>query len=370
MTKENSWFLFGPRATGKSYSIRAQLTGKADYINLLDSKTYLKLKSQPDELSSLIKGDLVVIDEVQRVPELLNEVHLLIEEKNKRFLLTGSSARKLKRGAGNLLAGRAFKSELYPLTYFEIQKEQEFDLEKYLLTGGLPLAYLGNNSEEFLYSYVETYLKEEIQAEALTKNLANYTRFLKSAALTSGQVINYSKIASDAQLSASTVRDYYQILKDTLLGFEIEPWIQSKKRKAIQTGRFYLFDSGVKNTLLEISHLPRNSDVYGAAFEQFIANELKAYLSYKRIRKPLTFWRTTSQFEVDFIVGDEIAIEVKASNKTSNRDQKGLIAIGEEKDWQFRLLVSQDPQEAQFENGIIHLHWKTFLDRLWRDEYC
>ena len=218
------------------------------------------------------------------------------------FLLTGSSARKLKKGDVNLLAGRAFKSSLFPLTWWELSQSKKFNLKHYLLRGGLPLAYLGSHSEEYLYNYVDTYLKEEIQSEALVRSLPNYTRFLQSIALSNAQQLNYTKVANNAGLSPNTVRDYFQILEDTLIGFSLPPYRRTKKRKSIQTSKFYLFDIGVANTLCETDSLPVHSDLFGRAFEQFIACELRAFLSYNKIQQGLCYWRSQSQLEVELRV--------------------------------------------------------------------
>ena len=297
LLKKSSHFLLGPRAVGKSTLIKkhcmeglssvSSRSLSVDYINLLDSKIYLRLKSDPSLLSALISKKYVIIDEIQRVPELLNEAHRLIEDERKCFLFTGSSARKLRRRNVNLLAGRAFKAELFPLTWFELAANKKFKLSRYLRFGGLPLAYLGKHGREYLYNYVDTYLKEEIQSEAIVRSLPNYTRFLQSAAFNNARLLNYTKVAGDAQLSPNTVRDYYQILEDTLIGFSVPPWTKSIKRKAVQTARFYFFDPGVVNTLCEVEHLDSAGDSFGRSFEQFIACELRACLSYKKNLIPL-----------------------------------------------------------------------------------
>ncbi len=365
LINKNSYFLFGPRGTGKSYLIRNTLLSKVNYIDLLHSKTFLRLKVNPSELEAFISHDRVVIDEIQRIPELLNEIHRLIETKQIKFLLTGSSARKLRRGGINLLAGRAFKSELFPLTWYELNQIGKFDLMKYLSIGGLPKAYLEEEPKEYLYTYVETYLKEEIQAESIVRNLANYARFLENAAFSNTNLINYTTVANDAQLAPNTVRDYYKILEDTLIGFQLPSWKASKKRKAIQVAKFYFFDIGVVNTIRGIEYLEPHSDIFGKAFEQFIGQEIRSYLSYKRIRKPLCFWRSTSGFEVDFIIGDEIGIETKASKHATERDHSGLKALSEEKKWNKLIIVSLDSMEMHYPSGIIHLHWQKFLENLW-----
>ncbi len=369
MLERSSHFLFGARGTGKSTLIQASCEHFADYIDLLDSRYYLRLKTDPSLLHSLASKRFVVIDEVQRIPELLNEVHRLIENNGKRFLLTGSSARQFKRSGVNLLAGRAFKAELFPLTWQEISEDREFDLHRYLRFGGLPSAYVDAHSEEFLHAYVDTYLMEEIQQEGLVRNLPNYSRFLQSAALSNGRLLNYSNVASDAGLPANTIRDYYQVLVDTLIGFQVPPWKGRKSRKAVQTVKFYLFDLGVSHTLSGVQAIDPRSDLFGTSFEHFIACELRAFLSYRRLRQPLQFWRTHAGIEVDFVIGDEIAIEVKSSEKVTNRDHKGLLALAEQGNWRHLLLVSRDPLEATHASGIRHVHWEEFLKRLWNGEY-
>ncbi len=362
---KKSFFLFGPRGTGKSFLIRETLE-EFTYVNLLKAETYLRLKANPSELANMINSKLVAIDEIQLIPELLNEVHYLIEEKGLRFLLTGSSARQLRKKGVNLLAGRALRAELCPLTWKELNDANVFDLLKYLEIGSLPEAYLGDDAKEYLQAYTETYLKEEIQAEALVRNLSNYVRFLQQAALRSSEILNFTNIASDAQISPNTVRDYFQILQDTLLGFVVEPWTRSVKRKAIQTGKFYFFDCGVSNALRGITRIEESTDLYGRQFEHFICNELRAYLSYSRKRIPLQYWRSTSKFEVDFVLDEKVAIEVKASKRVTERDHKGLLAIAEEPvKWQRLILVSRDPQAMKFESRIEHLYWEDFLKELW-----
>ena len=326
LLQNSSHFLLGPRAVGKSLLIKTDCLSPSfahkqeiDFINLLDSRIYLKLKNDPSLLSSMAGKKYVIIDEIQRVPELLNEVHRLIEERGSRFLLTGSSARKLKRGQANLLAGRAFKAALFPLTWFELNAADKFNLNHFLHLGGLPLAYLRKNGQEYLYNYVDTYLKEEIYAEALTRSLPNYTRFLHSAAFNSCRQLNYTKTARDAQLAPNTVRDYYQILEDTLIGFMVPPWTQSIKRKAVQSPKFYFFDPGVVRSIQGIKLLSPKTPSFGLAFEHFIACELRACLSYKKAHLPMSYWRSRrSGLEVDFIIGDQLAIEVKAGKKNSS----------------------------------------------------
>ncbi len=371
LLEKKSFFLLGPRATGKSFLIHQELGEQALVLNLLRSELFLRLSRSPWELEAIIEGllsekksPIIVIDEVQKLPNLLDEVHRLMEEKRWRFLLTGSSARKLKHGHANLLAGRAWTAQLFPLSFSEIP---HFDLGRYLRYGGLPAIYPSEFPEEELTAYAHTYLYEEIQAEGLVRKLPQFSRFLQVAALNNGLLLNFSKVASDTSVSASTIREYYGILEDTLIGFMLKPWNHSTKRKAISTAKFYLFDCGVTHALAGTQTLDRNSDLYGRSFEHWIGLELRSYLEYRRKSDPLGFWRSTHQHEVDFTVGDHTAIEVKASQKLAQGDFKGLLELQKEKVFNHYFVVSQDPIEAK--HGAIHcMHWKNFLSRLWAGE--
>jgi predicted AAA+ superfamily ATPase len=366
LLKKKSFFLFGPRSTGKSFLIKMQIKENVQVINLLESDYFLRLSAHPSELESMIKPKTkyVVIDEVQKIPILLDEVHRLIEEKNIHFLLTGSSARKLKRGQANLLAGRARRADLFPLTFHEIN---QFDIEKYLHYGGLPQVYLSDEPKEELKAYVKTYLYEEIQAEGLSRNIPQFSRFLQSAALSNGQILNFTKIGNDAEVAPSTIRDYYQILEDTLIGFLLPPYRKTLKRKAIGTAKFYFFDIGVVHTITQTKHLERHSNLYGMSFEHWIAMEIRAYLSYRRRDEILCYWRSTHNHEVDFIIGDEAAIEVKSTQKLVSDDFKGLQALQEENLVRKYIMVSQDRKKYSHDD-IKCLHYTGFLNLLWNDE--
>lgn len=370
LVKKKSFFLLGPRATGKSFLIREQLGGQATVIDLLRSDVFLRLSASPSLLESMIDGVRrgatapVVIDEVQKLPSLLDEVHRLIEERKMHFVLTGSSARKLKRGHANLLGGRAWTANLYPLSYAEIPK---FDLPRFLRYGGLPPVVLGEDPDEELHAYVRTYLHEEIQAEGLVRRLPAFTRFLITAASTNGQMLNFAKIGNDAGLPAATVREHYFLLEDTLVGFLLPAWTKSTKRKAIATAKFYFFDTGVAHALAGTRVLDRNSDLYGRSFEQWIAMELRAYLGYRRRHEELGYWRSTADHEVDFVIGDHIAVETKATRRVGASDLRGLTALAEEKIVRQMLLVSEDPIETK-RGPIRCLPWRRFLDELWGDK--
>lgn len=366
LLKKKSFFLFGPRSTGKTFLIREQLADNALVIDLLESETYFRLNAKPSLLESMVlqsdsSYEYVVIDEIQKIPMLLNEVHRLIEKHNIRFLLTGSSARSLKKRGVNLLAGRAWLASLFPLSAYEIT---DFDLDRYLLYGGLPQVYLGEYPLEELAAYIDVYLKEEIQAEAFVRKLQSFSRFLEVSALTSGTMINFASLSSDIAVPASTVREYYRLLEDTLLGFELPAWQKSVKRKAVSTSKFYFFDIGVKNYLCNISVLNKGTDTYGKNFEHFIAMELRCFLSYQRLQEKLTYWQAKGGQAVDFLVGDMVAIEVKAVENPQIKHLKGLKALKEEGICQVYYLVCQC-SHAREEDGIQIIHWSEFLKLLW-----
>jgi predicted AAA+ superfamily ATPase len=364
---KKSFFLFGPRSTGKSSLIDHQLATQALVIDLLQGDVFLQLSAKPWELAGIIeahKGEFkyVIIDEIQKIPQLLDEVHHLIEKKSLRFLLTGSSARKLRKSGVNLLAGRAWTAELFPLVMQEIP---DFDLNRYLLYGGLPQVYLSLYPNEELKAYINTYLKEEIQVEALVRNLQSFARFLETSALTSGKMINFAELSNDIAVPASTVREFYHILEDTLVGFILPAWSKSVKRKAMSTAKFYFFDVGVRNKIAGIKELPEQSTEYGDAFEHFLAMELRAYLSYTRSEEKLSYWHSYSDYEVDFIIGDTIAIEVKSTNKPSSKHLKGLKALAEENICSKYYLVCMC-STSQIINQIHILNWRDFIEKLWQ----
>lgn len=360
--KHKSCFLFGPRQTGKTTLI--QHTLKPDFFyNLLESDTYLSLSQNPARLRQEITKphSLVVIDEIQKIPSLLNEVQLLIEERQTRFLLTGSSARKLRRGGENLLGGRARHRHLHPLTYYELG--ESFDLLKALNQGLIPSIYFSDAPQEDLASYIGDYLQEEIAHEGLTRNVPAFSRFLEVAALCNAQIINFSNISNDAQVPRTTVHEYFHILKDTLIAHELSPWKKSKKRKPLATSKFYLFDIGVTRHLQSGSVLNEKSLEFGTAFESYLFHELQTYCDYTQ-KGVLHYWRTISGFEVDFIVNDNIAIEVKGKINISDKDLAGLRALSEESILKKFFLVSLAPRSRQAGNILI-LPWKTFLEKLW-----
>lgn len=365
LAAKKSLFLFGPRSTGKT-TLLGQQFPQERVINLLRSAVFLPLSQEPSRLSELIRAmppsdHPVIIDEIQKLPQLLDEVHDLIETRGLRFILTGSSARKLKKSGVNLLAGRAWQCDLFPVCSVEIG---EVDLDSYLLYGGMPQVLTSSYKIEELDAYINTYLKEEIMAESLVQNLGRFTSFLRLAALSNAQQVNFANISRDTGVPATSVRAWFDILQDSFIGFLLEPW-QSPKRKAVATAKFYFFDVGVANFLAGFHVLPRNSVEYGNAFEHFIAMELRAWLSYQRIKKGLYYWRTREGIEVDFIVGTELAIEVKAASRVHAADLKGLRALVDEHDFRHRILVCMEEQSRVTEDGIRILPWRRFLKDLW-----
>ena len=364
---KKSFFLLGPRSIGKTFWVKRTLPKNAVYINLLKSDEYLALSSQPDLLRKLAAGkEVVVIDEIQKLPILLDEVHSLIEETQTHFLLTGSSARKLKKNHANLLGGRAGMLHMYPLCSQEIEN---FDLNQYLNTGGLPRVFLSEDKDMEFDPYIQLYLQEEIQIESNIRHLQPFSRFLKLAALSNGQLLNYQSIASDVGLSANTISEYYNILQDTLIGFKLDPWLESKKRKAIQTSKFYFFDIGVCNYICDRKNIASKTKEWGDAFEHLIVLELRAWIMYSGSKRKLFFWRNQSKHEVDFILDNDIGIEVKATSLVQKKHLNGLKALQEEKIVHRYIVVSLDPF-LRTENGIEFLPWKIFLQKLWSNEFA
>jgi predicted AAA+ superfamily ATPase len=365
LLKKKSYFLFGPRQTGKTSLVENSFKNIKVY-NLLDSDIYLTLSRRPSRLREEISKDdkIVVIDEIQKLPILLDEIHLLIEKLNVNFLLTGSSARKLRRGGVNLLGGRARSRTLHPFIFEELKN---FNLLRALNYGLIPSIYLSDSPEEDLKAYAGDYLREEIAAEGLTRNIPAFSRFLEVAALCNGTLINYSQISNDAQVPKSTVQEYFKILQDTLIAEEVRAWKHTKKRKPVSTSKFYFFDIGVVRHLQNRSLLKEKSPEFGDAFETYIFHELKSYIDYSS-QGSINYWRSKSNFEVDFIINDISAIEVKGKANISNRDLKGLKALREEQLLKNYIVVSLEDRPRKADNIQI-LPWKIFLGKLWDKQF-
>ena len=361
-----SFFLLGPRQTGKS-SLLKNLYPEVKSINLLKQDLFLRLNQDPTLIRKELreKDKTLIIDEIQKLPLLLNEVQVLIDEYKIQCILTGSSARKLRKGGVNLLGGRARSTHLHPFCWSEIKKN--FNLDRCLEFGTIPSIYLSESPQLDLKAYSGDYLQLEILHEGLTRNLPAFSRFLENAALLNGQLIQYTKIHEHTGIAISTIAEYFRILKDTLIAFEVPSWKKSIQRKPILTDKYYFFDVGVLRSLQKRKKLRRSTIEYGEALETYIAHELKAYIDYFHPTEELNYWRSTSQFEVDFILMDQLAIEVKATTKVVPSDLKGLKAIQQEKILNAYVIVSLDPH-SRFEDGILMLQVEEFLERLWKND--
>ncbi len=309
---------------------------------------------------------MVVIDEVQMLPEILNEVHWLIENRGVSFLLTGSSARKLRRSHANLLGGRAWRYEMMPLQYREVEG---FDLEAVMVSGLLPPHFLSPDPVAELRAYIGDYLREEIAAEARSRSIPSFAEFMRVSAVTNGELLNYTNVARESGVSAKVVRAYFEVLEDTLVGFRLNPWRRAKNRRLIETEKFYWFDVGVANFLAR--RTPRlGSSEFGKAFEHYILMELRAWNSYRALDLPLAFWRTASGLEVDFVVGDfDMAIEVKGSARVHDGDLSSLRALCGEQTVKHPLVVCLETEVRKTADGIEVLPWNIFLDQLWMGHY-
>jgi predicted AAA+ superfamily ATPase len=361
---KKSVLVLGPRQTGKSSMIRNAIDVDRTF-NLLDQATFTNLSRRPSFLRESLKETdrLIAVDEIQKLPQLMDEIHLMIEEHGKRFLLTGSSARKLRRTHTGLMAGRARSVYLHPFVTAELEG---YSLERTLSFGMLPPVVHSETPAADLLDYVGDYLQQEILAEALTRNIDQYSRFFSQVATMATQTLNVEKLANDAQLAPTTVRRFLDILSDTLIAIQLEPWTKGKRRKAVSASKLIFFDVGVVNSLLGISHYLERDSNAGWQFEQFIGQELWAYCDYRGRTTSLAFWRSTDKHEVDFVLGDRAAIEVKHTAFVTPRDLKGLAAIADENKKLRRIAVSREPAPRHIE-GIEILPYRHFLTELWND---
>ncbi len=366
-----SAFLWGPRKTGKSTLLRQRFP-EAIRFDLLDTRLMLDLSRAPWRLGERVRAHgaaalaaPIVVDEVQKVPALLDEVHGLIESERWRFVLCSSSVRKLKGGRANLLGGRAWRLVLHPLSWREIP---DFDLLKALNHGLVPAHYRATNPRRALAGYVNDYLKEEVFDEGLARNVAAFARFFDALAFSHGELLNFSSIARDCGVDSKTVREYFQILVDTLLGVFVEPFTRHRKRAIItQAPKFYLFDVGVAGHVAGRRIAKAAGADFGRALEHFVLMELLAYRSYREVDFPVRFWRTKSGLECDFVLGwtGSVAIEVKGSDNVEPRDFKGLAAFAEEHEPRLAIVVCNEPVPRRTAAGILVLPWREFLEWLW-----
>ncbi len=382
LVARRSVLLLGPRQTGKSTLVH-QAIPDALTLDLLDSALYRQLSARPERLADLVRAQVpapdgrrrIAIDEVQKIPQLLDEVHrLLSTDPTLRFVLTGSSARRLKVAGTNLLGGRATRLVLHPLVSAERKTDpaHPVDFDTALRWGGLPAILRSPDPRADLLDYVGLYLQEEVRAEGLSRSMQAFTRFLEVAAATNAEQVVYARVAQDAEVPARTVRDYFDVLEDTLIGHSLPAFRGTTARKAVATAKFYFFDVGVAHALAGRGSLAPATREYGQALEHTVCIELLAALDYQRFDGRLTFWRSLSQLEVDFVVERAgralMALEVKSTRQVENRDLKGLRALREEFPGLPCLVVAQESLPRRTEDGIDILPIQTFLDRLWRGE--
>ena len=373
-TPPRSILLLGPRGTGKSTWIRSRFSDARSY-DLLDMGESVRLNRNPDalfhELQALEPETWAVIDEIQKAPDLLDQAHRLMENRGLNFVLSGSSARKLRQGGVNLLAGRAITAEMYPLTSAELG--EDFDLERSLRFGNLPIAATEPAPQEYLRSYAETYLDQEIRAEALTRNFAGFARFLEIAARQNGQTTNVSAISRDAAVARNTVQHHFDVLVDTLIGYWLPPWKLKPANKQVSHSKFYLFDCGVARALAGRLAYPVGDEERGALLETLILGEMRACLAYSGLRYPLHFWRDHHGAEVDILLETatgHVAIEIKASTRWERRFNRGLrkvgVHLGSEKTRYYGIYLGN--REARFDEVRI-LPAKSFLNLMWQDGF-
>ena len=365
---DEGMFLFGARQTGKSTLLKERFKG-AIYYDLLNPDIRKAFKRNPNSLKEALwdraAGTLVIIDEIQKVPELLDIVHSLMVDKGLWFILSGSSSRKLKRSGANTLGGRAIPETLFPLVWPEVT---DFQLDRAVQNGMIPRHYMVEDATKRLSGYVKVYMDEEIREEGEVRELDAFERFMEVAAISDGEILNYSNIASDCGVSAKTVKSYFQILYDTLIGYEIPAYRKEIKRRIIQAPRFYYFDVGLANYLLGRHSLKRGTDAYGHAFEHLVIQEIIAYKGYNDKREEISYWRTYDKKEVDAVIGDaKVGIEIKSSEQLKTKHKAGLKAFKEEHPECRLILVSLDPITRK--SGDVELIYVLdFLKMLWNGE--
>lgn len=378
LSARGRWFLFGPRQTGKSTLVQGLLGPKDLYFNLLPRRDFLNYAKDPGRFREEVLQHsrkhakfTCAVDEIQRIPPLLDEVHDLIERLKIRFILTGSSARKLRRGGANLLAGRAYSLHLFPLTFEELG--ERFSLERALRIGLLPALWDPGRSEderEFLRSYAETYLKEEIQEEGIVRRVGPFTRFLDIAAANDGLIVNYSTVARDCGVSVKTVQEYYAILEDTFIAAKLEPWARSARKRMVAHPKYYFFDPGVTNALCHMLGPALNPIERGRRFEQLVILQAMALIEYGRLDLKLSFWRTHTGGEVDLILsrGGKIvaAAEIKSTDRISSADCSGLRSFVGEHPKVPAYVLGPELRPREVAPGITAMGWREFLGGLRR----
>ncbi|MFQ5690905.1 MAG: ATP-binding protein [Gemmatimonadota bacterium] len=368
-----NFFLWGPRQTGKTTLLR-ETYPDSPWIDLLKAEEFRRYVVRPEALRQELEAERprpdsqVVIDEIQKVPALLDEVHWLIENRGLHFALCGSSARKVKHGAANLLGGRAIRYELHGLSAAELGRD--FDLDRMLNHGYLPRIYQAARPRRMLDAYVADYLKEEIAAEGFVRNLPTFSDFLDIAALSDAELVNFSNIARECGVSSHTAKSYFGILEDTLLGRWLPAYRKRPKRRVIGAPKFYFADVGVVNRLARRGELLPGSELYGKAFENWVFHELSAFVSYREFDGDLAYWRLASGIEVDFVLGDvQLALEAKSSAKVTWDHLKGLRHLVEDHPRvQRRVVVCREPKARITDDGIEILPTVRFVEKLWNGD--
>lgn len=368
-----SAFLWGARKTGKTTYLKNTFPNSLRF-DFLKTDTFLEYLKSPSLLRERIlakDGSLlnqpIILDEVQKVPHILDEVHWLIENRELSFILCGSSARKLKRGHANLLGGRAWRYQMAPLTFAETG---ECNLLRILNQGMIPSHYQANeaNCRKSLKAYISDYLIEEVFQEGLTRNIQAFSRFFDTLGHCQGELINYANIARDCGVDAKTVREYFYILEDTLVGSMLYPYTKRKSREIItQMPKFYLFDVGVGGYLSRRMVLDEKGEQFGRAFEQFIHMELQAYNHYAEKDMDIRYWRTKAGQEVDFVLGGQVCIEVKGTDMVKPSDLRGIAAFKEECRPSMSIVVCNE-KEPRLCGDIRIVPWRLFLEELWNGD--
>lgn len=365
---DEGMFLFGARQVGKSTLLKERFP-QAIYIDLLDSGLRKRFRQNPSLFKEMLikypAETLVIVDEIQKVPELLDEVHSLMVSPGLFFILSGSSARKIRQSGVNQLGGRAIPETLFPLVSAEIP---DYELDKAVQNGLIPRHYVVKDAKNRLKAYIELYLKEEIVEEAAVRNVDNFERFMEIAAISDGEIINYENIAADCGISANTVKSYFRILYDSLIGYEIPAYRKVVKRKLTQAPKFYYFDVGVANYLMRRYRLQPGTPEYGHAFEHLVMQEIIAYLGYKGEQDLLSYWHAYTGEEVDAVIGDaQTAIEIKSTEQVQRKHLTGLKNFHEEHPEAKLILVSRDKITRRHEN--VDLYYVTdFFKAMWREE--
>ena len=380
LSRSNSFFILGPRGSGKSTLIKQGYSKKSLYIDFLDPQVEDRYRLNPSLLKQELAGQKqyqrVIIDEVQKLPRILDLVHQIIEEKNIPFILSGSSARKLKRGGANLLAGRAFVFYLHPFTALELGAQ--FDLNKALCWGLLPYQLklkTDNDREEYLKAYALSYLKEEIQMEQIVRKLNPFRKFLEVAGQMNGKIINFSKIARDIGVDTTTVQNYYSILQETLIGFYLRAYHTSIRKSQRLAPKFYLFDTGVCRALKGTLSLPLLPQTYefGEAFEHFIILEIIKLAEYSRKSWKYFYLLTKDGAEIDLIIerpGDQtLCIEIKSTENIRESDLKNLIHLGADMPQSKLYCLSRDPIRKQIKN-VLCMEWQEGIREIFQKDFC